>query len=320
VRCKPGRLKIFEKDNVDEVISSYWIPYRTPRIFEYHEGYVYLVQGHDGIWIFDVSNPQEIRLAGILDITIASNARIEIKENKLFLVSTWPSSLVILSLDNPEEPREKSRCSLPEEMGTGLSVRVVDDRIYVLCSDGLVIFDVQVPSEANLIKTISFEDELNKVFVRDDIIYLGFLKGKLCSCILENDMTLTNLDEIELAATEWGFIMDICFEGDFLYAALNADGIASVDIEDPYNMQVYARFNTSQFSEQIKVFNSYAYVADGSGGIVVVDMLTKGLEKEIASYPTADWTRAIAISDGYVYTCEGDNGVTIFASDLLNVK
>jgi hypothetical protein len=138
-----GRLKTFSKDNVEDVISSYWLPYRNPRIFEYYQGYVYLVQGADGIWIFDVSNPLEIRLAGILDIAVASNARIEIMENKLFLVSTWPSSLVILSLENPEEPREKSRCSLPEEMGTGLSVRVVDDRIYVLCSDGLVIFDAR---------------------------------------------------------------------------------------------------------------------------------------------------------------------------------
>jgi hypothetical protein len=555
-----GRLKTFSKNNVEDVISSYWLPYRNPRIFEYYQGYVYLVQGPDGIWIFDVSNPKEIHLAGILDIAVASNARIEITGNKLFLVNTWPSSLVILSLENPEEPREKSRCRLPEEVGTGLSVRVVDDRIYVLCSDGLVIFDardlrtleilgkieiesqislgalvvkgdyayvyagheirvfdiskagsiefeaamdatwcshavlrenhfigfgmnglyiydissplspelvreyhnqmpgdfligvsydyvvnddgkaeplkgllyfsgirsrfgfgatnivireeyayvlgsgrlwildislpwapkhvadisinpsvrntviidgdylyiprqiidisqvsepfviktldndfntdvaikdnyllivkreglkifdIQIPSEANLIRTISFEDELNKVFVRDGIIYLGFLEGKLCSCILENDLTLTNLDRIELAATEWRFIMDFCLENDLLYVALCDDGIASVDIEDPYNMQVYARFNTSQFSEQIEVFNSYAYVADGSGGIVVIDMLTKGLEKEIASYPTTDGTRAIAISGGYVYTCEGDNGVAIFASDLLNVK
>jgi hypothetical protein len=555
-----GRLKTFEKDNVEDVISSYWLPYRNPRVFEYYKGYIYLVQGYDGIWIFDVSDPQEIRLAGILDIAVASNARIEIMEDKLFLVDEPDKSLVILSLVNPEEPREKSRGRLPEEVGTGSRVIIVDDRIYVLgfsglvifdarylrtleilgrieiesqlslgalvvkgdyayvyagheirvfdvsvpdaiefktsihatwCShavirgnhfigygmnglyiydissplspelvreyhnqlpgdfligksqdyvvdengkaeplnglpyfsgvqsrfgfgatnivirkeyayvlgsdrlwildisqpwapeyvadisiwsggrdtvivdgdylytprqiidisqvsepsiiktlgsgfytgvaikdnylltvkwEGLEIFDIRIPSETTLIKSIPFEERVNKVSVHNDIIYLGFYEGKLRSCILESDLTLKTLDQIELAATDRGLILDLCEENDFLYVALNGDGIASVDIEDPYDMQVYARFNTSQYSEQVEVFNAYAYAADGSGGILVIDMLTKGFEKEIASYPTTDWTRAIAISDGYVYTGESDNGIAIFASDLFNVK
>jgi len=555
-----GRLKTFSKDNIEDVISSYWVPYRNPRIFEYYKGYVYLVQGNDGIWIFDVTEPQKIRLAGILNIQVASYARIEIKEDKLFLVDTLTNSLVILSLVNPEEPRVMSRHPLPEDMGTGSKVSIVDDRIYVLCLDGLVIFDarylrtlellgkieiesqislgafvvkdshayvyagheirvfdvsipeaieqqtvvqatwcphavlrdnhfigfggngvyiydlstpsrpelvreyhnqmpgdfligksqdyivdengkaepldglpyfsgntsrfgfradnivireeyayvfgsdrlwilnisrpwapehvadisiwsgsrdtviidgdylytprqiidisqvsepsiiktlgsgfytgvaikdnylltvkwegleifdIQIPSEAILIKSIPFEERVNKVSVHNGIIYLGFYEGKVRSCILESDMTLTTLDQIDLAATDWGLILDLCEENDFLYVALNGDGIASVDIEDPYNMQIYARFNTSQFSEQIKVFNAYAYVADGSGGTLVIDMLTKGFEKEIASYESTDWTRAIAISGSYVYTCESDNGIAIFVSNLLHAK
>jgi hypothetical protein len=553
-----GRLKIVEKDDVDEVISSYWLPYRTPRIFEYYQGYVYLVQGHEGIWIFDVTEPDKIRLAGTLDIAVASYAEIEIKEDRLFLVDAQANSLVILSLLNPEEPRVISQQSLPEDMWNGSKVRIVDDRIYVLCFNGLVIFDaqdlrtlellgkieiesqislgafvvkgshayvyagheirvfdvsipdaieqqsvvkatwcshavlrgnhfigsgrngvyiydlssalspelvreyhnqlpgdyligksqdyivdkngkaepldglpyfsgvqsrfgfrtdnivirdeyayvfgdgrlwildisrpwapehvadisiwsggrdtviidgdylysprqiidisqvsepsiiktlgsgfytgvaikdnylltvkwegleifdIQIPSEATLIKSIPFEERVNKVSVHNGIIYLGFYEGELRSCKLESDLTLTTLDQIELAATDQGLILDFCLENDFLYVALNGDGIASVDIEDPYNMQIYARFNTSQYSEQIKVFNAYAYVADGSGGILVIDMLTRGFEKEIASYPTTDWTRAIAISGGYVYTCESDNGIAIFRSSLLS--
>ena len=555
-----GRLKTFSKDNVEDVISSYWLPYRTPRIFEYYKGYVYLVQGYDGIWIFDVTDPQKIRLAGTLDIAVASYAEIEIKQDKLFLVDARANSLVILSLVNPEEPREISRRHLPEDMWNGSKVSIVDDRIYILCSNGLVIFDaqdlrtlellgkieivsqislgalvvkgsyayvyagheirvfdvsmpdaieyktaidaswsshavlrgnhfigfgmngvyfydlssplnpervreytnqmpgdfligksqdyivdengkvepcdglpyfsgnqsrfgfrtdnivvrdeyayvfgdgrlwildisqpwapehvadisiwsggrdtviingdylysprqiidisqpsepsivktlgsgfytgvaikdnylltvkwegleifdIQIPSEATLIKSIPFEERVNRVSVHNGIIYLGFDEGKLRSCRLENDLTLTTLDQIDLAVTDRGFVLDFCLENDLLYVAVCDDGIVSVDIEEPNNMQIYARFNTSQFSEQIKVFNSYAYVADGSGGTLVIDMLTRGFEKEIASYPTTDWARAIAISDDYVYTCESDNGIAIFAFHLLNAK
>jgi len=555
-----GRLKTFSKDNVEDVISSYWLPYREPRIFEYYKGYIYLVQGPGGIWIFDVTDPQKIRLAGILNISVASYASIEIKQDKLFLVNQWPVALVIFSLENPEEPQEISRHSLPEGMRAGAKFSIVDDRIYILSFDGLVIYDardlsapellgkieiesqfapsvlvvkgsyayvntgreirifdvsipdaieyktsieatwcthgvlrgnhfisygingvrfydlssplspefireyrnhmpgdfligksqdyvvdregraepfdglpyisgntsrlgfiayhivireeyayvfgsnqlwildiarpwspeyitnmplgvsssekviingdyiyspstivdisqltepvvvgsleggtgvavkdnyllitsrvqqslgiwdIRIPSEAELIKKIFFDERLESVFVHKGIIYLGFFEGKLRSCRLEKDLTLTTLDEIELRATEGGFIMDFCLENDFLYVALSKDGIASVDVEDPSNMQVYARFNTSQFSEKINVFNAYAYISDGSGGIIVVDMLTKGFEKEIASYPTTDWTRVLALSGNYVYSCEGRNGIAIFRSSLLSAK
>jgi hypothetical protein len=555
-----GRLKIFSKDNVDDVISSYWLPYRGPRTFEYYKGYIYLVQGPDGIWIFDVTNPKKIRLAGVLDIYVASNAGIEIKQHKLFLVNEWPVALVVFSLENPEEPQEISRYSLPEGMRGGPKISIVDDRIYVLSFDGLVIydardlnalellgkiqiesqfslnalvlkgsyayiyagreirvfdisvpdviefktsidaslcahavlrgnhfigfggngvfiydissplrpelvreyhnhmpgdfligklqdyiidengkaepldglpyfsripnrfgfkaeniiirkkhayvlgsdrlwildiskprtprhvadiprlsggrenvvidgdylytprqiidvsnlsepsviktldndfnsgvaikddyllivkrgglkiFDIQNPSEAALIKSIPFEEELNKIFVHKGMIYLGFFNGKVRSCKLESDLTLTILDEIELAVTDRGFVMDFCHENNFLYVALCDDGIASVDIEDPYNMRRYARFDTSQYSEQIEVSNAYAYVADGSGGFLVIDMLTKDFEKEVSFYPTTDWTRAIAISGNYVYTCEDGNGIAIFVFNVLDTE
>jgi len=553
-----GRLKTFSKDNIEDVLSSYWLSYRGVRTFEYYKGYIYLVQGSDGIWIFDVTDPQKIRLAGILDIAVEYLASIEIKQDKLFLVKQWPVALVIFSLEDPEEPQEISRHSLPEGMRAGAKFSIVDDRIYVLSFDGLVIydardvsalellgkieiesqfapsalvvkdsyayvntgreirifdislpdaieyktsieatwcshaalrenhfigfgmngvfiydlssplrpelvreyynhmpgdfligksqdyivdengkvepcdglpyfsgnksrfgfradnivirdeyayvfgdgrlwildisrpwapehvadisiwsggrdtviingdylysprqiidisqpsepsivktlgtgfytgvavkdnylvtvkwegleiFDIRIPSEATLIKSIPFEERVNRVSVHNGIIYLGFDDGKLRSCRLEKDLTLTTLDQIELAVTDRGFVLDFCLENDLLYVAICDDGIVSVDIEDPGNMQIYARFNTSQYSEQIKVFNSYAYVADGSGGTLVIDMLTSGFEKEIASYPTTDSARAIAISDDYVYTCESDNGIAIFAFHFLN--
>lgn len=555
-----GRLKIFAKDNVNNVISSYWTSYRKPHIFEYYKGYIYLVQGSNGVWIFDVRNLHEINLIKKLNIPVAFYAEIEVKEDKLFLVNTRTNSLIVLSLANPEEPQEITQYPLPEDIGQGCKVSIVDDRIYILChrnlaildaqdlnalellgktdiqskislgafivydsyayvyagheirvfdisipeaveqktvikatwcshavlrdnhfigfgdngvyiydlsdplkpecvrkhynnmpgyfligkskdyiinNDGevesltglpyfpdsqlrpkfafdaeniiirdkfayvfgigelrildisqpsnpkqtaslpvstggrqtvlidgdylytphqiidiskptkpsrikrlsggtgvaikdnhlfiakektLEIWDVQTPSKATMIKSIAFEQKLNKIFAHKDILYLGFYKGKLLSCKLEDDLTLTKLDEIELGKTEMGIIMDFCIEDDFLYVALNADGITSVDIQNPHNLKTYARFNTSQFSEQTEVVDAFAYVADGSGGILIIDMLEKGFEKKIASYPTTDWTRAIAVSGYYVYACDSDNGIAIFVSNLPTQK
>jgi len=550
-----SRLKIFSKDNVENVISSYWTPYRLPRVFEYYKGYIYLVQANRRIGIFDVRDPRQITFVTKLDIPMHSYAQIELKDNKLFMVdNNQKASLIIYSLANPEAPQQITRYSLPEHLPCGSKVSVSGGTIYVLCSNGLGvleatdlkspqllgsveiksktslgafivkgtyayvfvadeirifdisrpeaieektavkatwcphavlrgnyfmgfggngvfiydlsdplkpkrirkyyndipgffligkeqdylvddtgeakpvtglphfrqvqsrfgfradnivvrdkfayafasgqlwildistpwapkqisglristggrdtvlledrylytprqiidisdpakptivkslkggsgvtlenkhlfianrsnldILDINDPAEATMVKSISFDEQINKVFVHKGILYLGFYRGKLRSCRLEDDLTLRKLDEIELAKGTHGIIMDFCQEDDFLYAALNEDGICSVDIQDPNNLELHARFNTSQFSEQIEVVDAYAYVADGSGGTFIIDMGEKGYEKIIASYPTTDWTRAIAVSDNYVYSCDGDSGIMIFRSNL----
>ncbi len=555
-----GRLKTFSIDNAENIISSYWLPHRNPEVFAYYKGYVYLPQDRSGIWIFDVSRPEKIRLAGVLDVAVSPYAEIDIRDGRLFLADTLTSSLIVLSLENPEAPEEVSRYPLPEGIGGGVKVSLIEDRIYILCYSGLAIFeatelsnprllgkvdivsptvwgalivkapyayvyagheirifdvslpeaieqkaavsatwcshavlrgnhfigfginglhiydigsplslervrhysnmmpgdflvgeytdyvidengridplaglpyfsgnpsrfgfradsivirdtlayvlgsdrlwvldisqpwapqyvadvrvsqilrqtafidadhlytpsqiidisqpaepsviktlgggfntgvavkdgyvlvarqqdldiwDAQIPSEATMIMSISFDERLKKIFVHEDTLYLGFLEGKLRSCTLEEDLSLTTLDEIVLAEPPMGLIMDFCIENDLLYVALNGDGVASVDIRDPNSLQVYARFDTSQFAEEVEVVDALAYVADGSGGIAVIDMAESGLENMIASYPSSDWTRAAAISGRYVYTCEGENGIAIFVSNLLDVK
>lgn len=550
-----SRLKIFSKDNVENVISSYWTPYRLPRVFGYYKGYIYLIEANRRIGIFDVRDTRQITFVTKLDIQMHPYAQIEIKDNKLFLVdNNQKASLIIYSLTNPEAPQEITRYSLPEHLSCGSKVSVSGGTIYVLCKNGfgvleatdlkspqllgsveiksksslgafivkgtyayvfvadevrifdisrpeaieektavkatwcpravlrgdyfmafggngvfiynlsdpskprlvrkyhnkipgglligkeqdylvddtgkanlvtglpsfsgaqsrlafeadnivvqgklayvfgqgqlrildinqpwapeqiasvrascgsratilivgnylytpcqildisnpgkplkvaqikggagaaikdnyllfakdksLEIWDIETPAKAAKIKSISCDEQINKVFVHKGILYLGFYKGKLRACRLEDDLTLRKLDEIELAKGTHGFIMDFCQEDDFLYVALNDGGICSVDIQDPNNLELHARFNTSQFSEQIEVVDAYVYVADGSGGTLIVDMSKKGYEKIIASYPTTDWTRAIAVSNNYVYSCDSDSGIMIFRSDL----
>jgi len=80
-----SRLKIFSKDNVENVISSYWTPHRLPRVFEYYKGYIYLVQPYGGIQIFDVREPEKITLVNKIEIRVAMFAEIEIRDDKLFM-------------------------------------------------------------------------------------------------------------------------------------------------------------------------------------------------------------------------------------------
>jgi hypothetical protein len=164
-----------------------------------------------------------------------------------------------------------------------------------------------------MITDISIDERLNHLSVHKGILYLGFYYGKVRSCKLGNDFSLTMLDEIELSHSTMGILLDFYREDNLLYATLNAEGIASIDISNPNDMQIYSRFDTSQFSEKLIVTNTFAYVADGSGGTLIIDM-TRGFERQIASYQTTDWTHALAISRNYVYSCQSDNGILVLYS------
>jgi hypothetical protein len=551
-----SRLKIFSKDNVENVISSYWTPHRLPRVFEYYKGYIYLVQPYGGIQIFDVREPEKITLVNKIEIRVAMFAEIEIRKDKLFMADERTKELVVLSLADPEHPQELSRYPLDKSMfDNSIScIEVIDDSVYVLGAKGMTVLDVhdlkspkllgavgidtekrlkclvvkdsyaytyaadelivldmsnpkeieqksairadwcyhailrgsyfmgfggngvfiydlsnplrpkrvrkyynnipdnflvgkdqdyiiddtgkanlvtglpsfagaqgrfafkaenivvqgklayvfgqgqlriidinqplmpeqiacvrascgyratilidsnylytpyqildisnpgkpvkmatikggtgtaikddyllfakdksleiwniKEPAKAMKIKNISLDEQLNKVFVHKGILYLGFYRGKLRSCRLDDNLRLKKLDEINLAKGTNAIIMDFCQEDEFLYVALNEDGICSVDIQDPNKLKLCARFNTSQFSEHVEVVDGYAYVADGSGGTIIIDMAKKGYEKKIASYPTTDLTRAIAVSDDYIYSCDSDSGIMVFHSNL----
>jgi len=260
------------------------------------------------LWTLDLSRPSTPELLANIDIRTSSRSTIFVEGDYLYTPHH------IIDISDPAKP------TIVKSLKGGSGVAIENKQLFIAKEKALEIWDVNDPSKAMMIKSISFDERLNKVFFHKGIVYLGFYRGKLRSCRLEDDLTLTKLDQVELAKSSMGIIMDFCEEDDFLYVALNGDGIASVDIQDPQNLKVHARFNTSQFSEQIEVVDAFAYVADGSGGTVIIDMAEKGYEKKIASYPTTDWTRAIAVSGNYVYTCEDENGISVFVSNLSKLK
>ena len=268
------------------------------------QGKLAYVFGQGQLRILDINQPWAPEQIACVRASCGSRSTILIDGNYLY------TPCQILDISNPVKPLKIATI-------TGGSGAAIKDNYLLFAKDkSLEMWDIETPAKAAKIKSISFDEQINKVFVHKGILYLGFYRGKLRACRLEDDLTLRKLDEIELAKGTHGIIMDFCQEDDFLYTALNDGGICSVDIQDPNNLKLHARFNTSQFSEQIEVVDAYVYVADGSGGTLIIDMGKKGYEKKIASYPTTDLTRAIAVSDDYIYSCDSDSGIMVFRSNL----
>ncbi|MHC4216250.1 MAG: LVIVD repeat-containing protein, partial [Planctomycetota bacterium] len=269
------------------------------------------IAGGSKLRILDISRPWAPRQVGK---TIAhSGEQVTIDGDYLF------TSRSIIDISNPKKPRELKRLPRMFEIGidNGLLFSVKGGGLEIL--DVNEVLDVSKPNP-KVLKKINCGKDLRKVFAHKRVIYLGFESGILRSCKLEKDLSITKLDEIQLAKGSGCILRDMCEEDDLIYVALYEMGIVSVDIENPSELKVYARFNTPKFAERIVVSDAFVYVADGQGGTIIVDMAEPGYEKIVASYPTTDWTRGIGVSGNYVFSCEDDNGIAVFVSNLSELK
>ncbi|MHC4647414.1 MAG: hypothetical protein ACYTBJ_18135 [Planctomycetota bacterium] len=138
------RLKIFQKDNIENTICSYWLGGRYPRDMEYYRGYIYLVQPNEGLWIFDISSRWEFRLAAKLDIPLGAYADIEISGERLLYVDCHTCDLVVASLEEPPQPVEISRCALGGDAVSRYrcSMQIVDEHAYILGPKMLTVVDL----------------------------------------------------------------------------------------------------------------------------------------------------------------------------------
>jgi hypothetical protein len=265
------------------------------------------VFGGGQLRIFDISSPWSPR-----QITTLSRCTTGLRAAALIDDNYLCTPGEIIDVSEPARPRIIKRL-----VGPGQEVAQKDKHLIIAKENDLHIWDIQNPAEANSVDKIPLGASVNALLSHNGILYIGFHRCKLWSCVLEDDLALTVLDEIDLAKK--GPLMDLCAENDLLYVALGRDGVASVDIKDPSNLKQYAQFNTKDAID-IEVVNTHIYVAGGSGGTIIVDLDKEGNGREIASYPPAHWTRAVAVSGNYVFSGDNEYGITVFVSNLSNER
>ena len=264
------------------------------------------VCGNTLLRILDLSKPWQIR--HVSKLNMSSGVYHGIVEGD-YLYSTR----VIVDISNPAAPEQvKARLS----NGYGIAIR--EDILLSANRSSLDIWDVANPAEATLITSIPVEMDLRKVETHNDIIYLGFDKGVVRSCRLGEDMTLVDLDEINLAKTERVKLWDMAVEDDRLYLALERNGVSCVDISDPENLSEYSYYSDYRSARFLDVANGYVFVSDDHAGMLVIDMANKDTAKLIASYPGA-LNYDISVSGNFIYWCT-HSGIAVFASDLPTVS
>jgi hypothetical protein len=144
-----SRLRVFRRDDVNKVLSSYWTPSFSFRTFEVRRGHLYLTQGDKGVDVFDVTRPETLRRVGHLDVKVAGSAEMARLGDKLLVPDISDCSIRVYSLAEPGRPRQIAHHLLPPSKAypgaklqpVKLSVR--DKALYVLGVCDLAAFDIR---------------------------------------------------------------------------------------------------------------------------------------------------------------------------------
>ena len=211
------------------------------------------IGGHEGFFVYDVSDPTNPVLLSRFLSTPVAGERIFLDGNMVYLVD-WNDGLRILSFSDPRKPVEVGFYKDFSTMKFGVAK---DSFAYVYytgyTSAGLKVIDARVPESPILVRT------LNVYGIRDMKI-----KDSLLFVLRRNDLKIYSISERE-NPVQIGVLdglddpMGICLHGSYAYIT-NTQSILIVDIQNPANPQVVAEFDTTGFTPtMIRIEGNYLF-------------------------------------------------------------
>jgi hypothetical protein len=114
-------------------------------------------------------------------------------------------------------------------------------------------------------------------------------------------------------------VNDLAVSGDYVFAAMEAGRLQTIDISDPLNPSGVGYTYTPGSAEGVTVAGSYAYVADGSEGLRVIDITSPANPVERGNYtPSGILANGVTVAGSYAYLAIGDGLSIVDVSDPQN--
>jgi hypothetical protein len=273
---------------------------------------VYLANGGRGVWVRDVSNPEDPSVVGrhptghvVYDVAVRDNYAYVVNER---------DGLRVIDISNPADPRSVGRCDTPSQAH---DVAVSGDYAYVADGIGdlrvINISDPMDPQEVAVFETEAF-GSANGVVVRDNYAYLAY-----------EGLRVVNISNPESPFEEGfcapsGAAFAVAVSGDYAYLAENRNGglnglrvINISDLQAPFEV---GSFDTGYKAYDVAVSGDYAYVIDLAYGLRVIDVSNPEVPFEVGYYDpdgasTDSWSTGVAVKGNHVYIAYGNLGVRV---------
>jgi len=314
--------------------------------------YAYVALGYGGLYIFDVSSPNEPVLTGQYNTPVlAANLFVQ---GGLAFIADLDGGLLIIDVSNPSNPVLAGTYDTPS---FAHDVFVENDLAYVAnWASGLQIIDVSDPANPVLAGSLDTPDRANSVFVKSGLAYVGgnglqilnvsdpahpelvgsydttrdpqkiLVDGNLAYVASGMSLLILNVSDpanpvfagsIDTPDDIW----DIFTKDGLAYLADFMGGLQIVDVSDPYNPVFVFSGSYNMMGDVMGVFvqDGSAFVANGTRGLRIIDVALPANPELAGSYNTLGNAYGVFVHDGLAYVADCSNGLQVLdISDSTN--
>lgn len=220
------------------------------------DGFAY-VTNNDGVVIFDVSQPENVKGIGKIDIGTASFG-IDIQENSIYIAGG--NNLVIADITQPENPEILGDINLN---GVLSQVRIVGKYAYVANRhEGLQVVDVSNPISPERIGGFNNGGVGEAVEIADNIAYFADNNDGLEVIDVSDPAAPRLVTTVPETAGAWDIFIDTAKEFPELYIGCHGNGTFIVRIEIDSKYDILGHFNDGGESLGVWFDNNNLFVAD----------------------------------------------------------
>lgn len=292
--------------------------------------YAYVTAKTYGVYIIDISDPENPTQAGVWDKTKGQAWNVFVKDNYMY-VADKHGGMAIVDVSDPKNPKDVGRYD------NGYDVEeVVVDGNYAYLAGGtgkygvLIILDISDPKNPTevCVDTVS-QEALLSITYNNNIVYAGGGRGTLYIFDVSNKQApqqiATYYNEGDPGFKPWG--LGVTYADSKLFFSDWGAGLIILDVSDPKNPKelsvFYVKENRNGFYDCAVVGNR-AYAANSWGGLAVVDISDASNPMLVDSLIAADIEKTIekpsyhgvCVKGDYAYVV--DNGEQILS--IINIK
>ncbi len=262
-----------------------------------------IADGQAGLAVFDVSNPLEPQLLGVVMDSLNEAYGVVISDSYAYVAYGY-KELLIADLSDPESLAIVGELEYPQP-GHGYDIAHADSLVYIAADAQFIVVNVKNPPNPDLRFQYRYPRGCRGVALQDSFCFLA---------LEQIGVAIWNVSELPPSPVGSfdtpSNARSVAAEGDYLYVADGRGGLIVVDVSDPASPQTVATCQLEGYAERVTVSDTLAFVGCRDDGIAVFNVTEPESPRLVAQIATS-YVRTAQRSGGYLFACDRDQGLVV---------
>lgn len=228
--------------------------------------FVYVMTVADGVYVFDVSDINNIEQTGHYGISSSTLVWNAAMDGDYLYCACSSGGCRVVDVSDPYDPKIAGIAG-----GYTTGVCVSGGKLYTVASStGLRVFDVTDPTSPQMLGSLSLEGNPEKVTVMDNVAYVANAYNPIGGI---NAVDVSDPENPELLSTFGQYASYVAGHGQLVLFSGGGLGCTMLNVDDPSNPQEVYHMTLPSSVNEVFVNGNYAYT--GSNGFRVFDISDK---------------------------------------------